>query len=237
MLYKDKGAYYSISLEELISESSATKNVVDSSNFENNSILVKHYITNKNGKLVLDERGSKYMRYTEGLNKYTTELYQNEIYEFTLTSSEYQTQTVVYNNLNPDNIEVAESSLTGNIDNFKGKKVYEIRPITVEKLLGNESLRLAYRLENGKEKDPKHRLGQYQNVLLSDQELRRIKHEFPDWEQRIERLSEYMASTGKGYKSHLATIRAWAKRDPKPVPSPSYDLEELAQRGNYVPEV
>ena len=153
MLYKDKGAYYSISLEELISESSATKNVVDSSNFENNSILVKHYITNKNGKLVLDERGSKYMRYTEGLNKYTTELYQNEIYEFTLTSSEYQTQTVVYNNLNPDNIEVAESSLTGNIDNFKGKKVYEIRPITVEKLLGNESLRLAYRLENGKEKE------------------------------------------------------------------------------------
>lgn len=151
MLYKDKGAYYSISLEELISESSATKNVVDSSNFENNSILVKHYITNENGKLVLDERGSKYMRYTEGLNKYTTELYQNEIYEFTLTSSEYQTQTVVYNNLNPDNIEVAESSLTGNIDNFKGKKVYEIRPITVEKLLGNESLRLAYRLENGKE--------------------------------------------------------------------------------------
>lgn len=62
------------------------------------------------------------MRYTEGLNKYTTELYQNEIYEFTLTSSEYQTQTVVYNNLNPDNIETAESSLTGNIDNFKGKK-------------------------------------------------------------------------------------------------------------------
>lgn len=91
--------------------------------------------------------------------------------------------------------------------------------------------------ENGKEKDPRHRLGQYQNVLLSDQELRRIKHEFPDWKQRIERLSEYMASTGKGYKSHLATIRAWAKRDPKPVPSPSYDLEELAQRGNYVPEV
>lgn len=151
MLYKDKGAYYSISLEELISENNETKNVVTSSNFENNSILVKHYITNEKGSLVIDKHGSKYMRYTEGLNKYTTELYQNEIYEFTLTSSEYQTKTVVYNNLNPDNIEDAESSLTGHIDNFKGKKVYEIQPINVEKLLDDESLRFAYKKNNDEE--------------------------------------------------------------------------------------
>ena len=38
--------------------------------------------------------------------------------------------------------------------------------------------------------------------------------EFPnDYQRRIERLSEYMASTGRIYKSHLATIRSWAKRD------------------------
>ena len=41
-----------------------------------------------------------------------------------------------------------------------------------------------------------------------------MKSEFPnDYQSRIERLSEYMASTGKIYKNHLATIRSWARRD------------------------
>lgn len=71
--------------------------------------------------------------------------------------------------------------------------------------------------ENESEKTSKpnrHRYGEYQNVLLSDDELAKVQAEFPaDWEKRIERLSEYMASTGKSYKSHLATIRAWARKD------------------------
>ena len=38
--------------------------------------------------------------------------------------------------------------------------------------------------------------------------------EFPhDYSARIERLSEYIASTGKKYKNHLATIRNWARND------------------------
>lgn len=67
----------------------------------------------------------------------------------------------------------------------------------------------------------KHRYGRYSNVLLSDEELGKLQSEFPnDYQQRIERLSEYMESSGKSYKSHLATIRAWARKDePKEVPS------------------
>lgn len=73
--------------------------------------------------------------------------------------------------------------------------------------------------ERDKEKDKdkreiKHKHGQYNNVLLSDTELDKLKTEFPsDYQTRIERLSEYIASTGKSYKSHLATIRAWARKD------------------------
>ena len=60
----------------------------------------------------------------------------------------------------------------------------------------------------------RHRYGEYKNVLLSDSELDKLKVEFPaDWTDRIERLSEYMASSGKSYKSHLATIRNWARKD------------------------
>ena len=40
-----------------------------------------------------------------------------------------------------------------------------------------------------------------------------MKSEYSDWEERIERLSSYVASTGKKYKSHYATIRNWARKD------------------------
>lgn len=63
-------------------------------------------------------------------------------------------------------------------------------------------------------KEPRHKYGEYSNVLLSDTDLVKLKAEFPtDWEERIERLSYYMESKGKTYKNHLATIRNWAKRD------------------------
>jgi hypothetical protein len=56
--------------------------------------------------------------------------------------------------------------------------------------------------------------GIYDNVTLSQSDLAKLKEEFPDdYEQRIDRLSEYMESTGKQYKNHFATIRAWAKRE------------------------
>ena len=63
-------------------------------------------------------------------------------------------------------------------------------------------------------KEPKHKYGQYKNVLLSDSELEKLKDEFfYDWEERIERLSEYIESKGTKYKNHLATIRSWARKE------------------------
>lgn len=71
-------------------------------------------------------------------------------------------------------------------------------------------------IDKKNKKPQKHKYGEYKNVLLSDEELEKLKKEFPtDWKERIERLSEYCASTGKPYKNYLATIRNWAKRDSK----------------------
>lgn len=64
-----------------------------------------------------------------------------------------------------------------------------------------------------KTKPVKHKYGEYKNVLLSDDELEKLKAEYPDYLDRIERLSSYVASTGKSYKSHYATIRNWARKD------------------------
>lgn len=70
-----------------------------------------------------------------------------------------------------------------------------------------------------KNKPTRHKYGQYQNVLLTDEDLAKLQAEFPDeWQTRIERLSEYIASTGKSYKNHLATIRNWARRDQEKQP-------------------
>lgn len=64
-------------------------------------------------------------------------------------------------------------------------------------------------------KKQKHKYGEYKNVLLTDEELEKLKTEYFDYEERIERLSAYVESTGKKYKSHYATIRNWARNDTK----------------------
>ena len=63
-------------------------------------------------------------------------------------------------------------------------------------------------------KSIRHKYGLYKNVLLTDEDYAKIQEEFPhDYSERIENLSAYMASHGKSYKNHLATIRNWAKKD------------------------
>ena len=91
------------------------------------------------------------------------------------------------------------------------------------------------RLGKDREIYMRHQHGAYKNVLLTDDEYEKLKKEFSDYEQRIERLSEYMASTGKTYKSHLATIRSWARRDKKAVGAETMkvvdELAEFIERG------
>lgn len=71
----------------------------------------------------------------------------------------------------------------------------------------------------------KHKYGEYNNVLLSDEDMDKLKIEFPtDYQERIERLSEYIASAGKSYKNHLATIRSWARKE-KPTKQTKQEKE------------
>ena len=89
--------------------------------------------------------------------------------------------------------------------------------------IGKDSLEL----EKGKnidstntvKKPTRHKYGEYKNVLLTDDDMEKLKNEFPtDYQERIERLSGYIASTGKSYKNHLATIRDWARKDKEQRP-------------------
>ena len=54
----------------------------------------------------------------------------------------------------------------------------------------------------------------YHNVILSDTERDGLKSELPGkWEYYIDRLSCHIASSGRKYKSHAATIFKWAQED------------------------
>ena len=78
----------------------------------------------------------------------------------------------------------------------------------------------------------RHKFGRYENVLLSDEDLEKLKEEFPlDWQERIENVSEYCQSHGKTYKDYLATIRNWARRDrPKIIPIQKNDVQSGLQQ-------
>lgn len=86
-------------------------------------------------------------------------------------------------------------------------------------------------------KPVRHKYGFYKNVLLTDEEVVKLQEEFPhDYADRIERLSEYIASTGKKYKSHLATIRAWARKDAEKKTASgksSNPFLEMLEEGGY----
>ena len=62
----------------------------------------------------------------------------------------------------------------------------------------------------GKEK---HAHGFFSNVLLTDDEMQKLAVEIPNYEDYIERLSHYIESSGKKYKSHYATILSWHRKD------------------------
>ena len=50
------------------------------------------------------------------------------------------------------------------------------------------------------------------------------------WGQYIEKLSEYMASTGKRYQSHAATIRRWASEG-REESGPAHPQPGLQRKG------
>ena len=58
--------------------------------------------------------------------------------------------------------------------------------------------------------------GRYKNVSLTLPEYEQLKKDYPIYADKyIEKLSEYMESTGKSYNNHSATIRSWLQKDIK----------------------
>ena len=108
----------------------------------------------------------------------------------------------------------------------------DIRPPEIERELEIE-------IEKERELEKGHAspavLGRYQNVILSKRELTELQSDFPAvWQEYIERLSKYMASTGRTYKSHAATIRRWIADDRRKAAPPARDRDYSVKDGDTV---
>ena len=75
--------------------------------------------------------------------------------------------------------------------------------------------------------------GRMENVILTAQEYDRLKAAYPNVDRHIDDLSLYMASVGKDYPSHYATLIRWAEEDKAKQPpqnterNSSYDIDEF----------
>lgn len=77
--------------------------------------------------------------------------------------------------------------------------------------------------------------GEFDNVKLTDEEYNKLVERFTGIDDVIDRLSGYLESSGKKYKSHYAVLITWAKKDglerqAEEEPEPLRPFESEAQR-------
>lgn len=90
------------------------------------------------------------------------------------------------------------------------------------------------RLDKNSRGGEKHAHGFFANVLLTDDELQKLAAEIPNYEEYIEKLSHYIESNGKKYKSHYATILMWHRKDREKQPAaPDEALPQAPRRKSY----
>lgn len=113
--------------------------------------------------------------------------------------SEYQGDNTISNN------QVTQNQHSANTDPYiKKSRSQEVKNIK-EKNISIEIL--------------KKKFGEFENVMLTGEEHEKLVDSFGDIgaKEYIERLSSYLAQSGRRYRSHYATLLNWWRKDGKPV--------------------
>jgi hypothetical protein len=81
---------------------------------------------------------------------------------------------------------------------------------------------------NGNKNIIKNIYGEFNNVLLTNTELDKLKEKYPTtYQKRIDDLSIYISSKGDKYKSHYHTILAWDRRNNEGNENSTFDADEM----------
>jgi len=121
-----------------------------------------------------------------------------------------------------EQLSVQATNVIGPDNLFEGEKLSIPQPklSNLQPELSEQITKVISPLDTQKIKDTiqkklyKRKFGEFQNVLLTDEEYQKLKGSWgAQAEAMIERLSAYKESKGKKYKSDYATILNWQRRD------------------------
>ena len=62
---------------------------------------------------------------------------------------------------------------------------------------------------NNKEKEVKHKYGEYKKVLLTDSDLEKLKRDYSNWQELITYLDEYIEMKNYKAHNHYLAIKKW----------------------------
>ena len=113
----------------------------------------------------------------------------------------------------------------GGFENIKTEEEVE-EDVEVE-----EEVKDIYTLPSKKQK---HKFGEYKHVLLTDDEVEKLKKDYPNYQELINYLDEYIERKGYKAKSHYLCIKKWVveavkqdklKDKPKDFPNKYYNSD------------
>ena len=114
--------------------------------------------------------------------------------------------------------------------NFCTMEVQESSPCMGQILPPNKNNKKENKRSQNKGRESLRCLGEFQNVFLSENELKALQGDFPSrWEEYISRLSSYMASSGRHYANHCATLRKWLDEDSRGKSTKTYTNEDYSE--------
>lgn len=94
--------------------------------------------------------------------------------------------------------------------------------------------------DKDKEKDKKkikHKYGNYNHVLLTDNEKEKLLNELDEYKFNlvIEKLDEYIEETGKKYKNHYLTIKRWVIEAVEKDLVKNISIKSISQTKKFIP--
>lgn len=118
-------------------------------------------------------------------------------------------------------------------DKFAGKSTGNQQALNIQFTVNSQQYKNDKNDKNDKNEREAHAreknaFGKFKNVFLTDEQLSELKTQFPtSYEEKINRLSEYMYQSGKNYQDHYLMILKWAQEDVKKENSSSFDIDEF----------
>ena len=90
---------------------------------------------------------------------------------------------------------------------------------------------------NKTNKEPRHKYGEYKNILLSDKDLERLHKDYgkPIIDEYITKMDEWIELNGKRYKNYNLALRKWLK-NAGINPTKVEDNSSVNQFTNFIPD-